>query len=126
MRLLQLRWLPGRQGKAIYHKLPLFSFRLGRWGFDGYILRYPKNTLLPLHKDPVESGKHWRCNIKLWGGCVFFCMGRQILELGEFLHVFRPDLQDHGLVVIKKTYKLSFGMAKFDKKKDAVDDISGS
>ncbi len=105
------KWETGRQSETTYHKLCLFSFQLGRWGFDSYLLRYPPQTRLKLHRDCVE-GSHWRCNIKLWGKCHFTCVGKQILSLGEFIHIFRPDKKLHGLLVFTKTYKLSFGMAK--------------
>lgn len=121
MQLLKPKWKQGRQPGIEYHKLCLFSFKLGRWGFDAYILRYPAKTVLPWHTDPV-NGKHYRINIKLRGKCTFFAMPSEDLDnigdisIGEFLHIFRPDKQLHSLVVFKKTYKLSLGLVKFNRK----------
>lgn len=117
------KWVVGRQSTnhlsdpdiiIPYHKLCLLSIKLGRWGFDTYIIRYPAYSYLPLHKDPI-AGSHWRCNIRLWGKCNFGCQGKEILKLGEFLHIFRPDKCYHNLLVFSKTYKLSIGVAKFDR-----------
>lgn len=106
------KWETGRQSETEYHKLRFLNFRLGKWGFDGYILKYPPSVRLKLHRDVVQ-GDHWRCNIKLWGRCHFTCIGKQIFSLGEFIHIFRPDRKLHGLVVFTRTIKLSFGIAKF-------------
>ncbi len=106
------KWEAGRLSETEYYKLRFLNLRLGKWGFDGYILKYPPNIRLKLHRDIVE-GSHWRCNIKLWGKCHFTCIGKQILSLGEFIHIFRPDRKLHGLIVFTKTVKLSLGIAKF-------------
>ena len=107
------KWVPGRVSETTYHKLCFLNIKLGKWGFDGYILKYPRNTILKLHRDTVE-GDHWRCNIKLWGRCHFSCVGRQIFSMGELIHIFRPDKRLHGLLVFTKTIKLSFGVAKLN------------
>lgn len=105
-------WLPGRQANCLYYKWCFLYRRIGRWGFDGYILKYPAGSVLPTHKDKVD-GKMWRLNISLSGDSIFYC-DKEILNLG-FIHIFRPDLYDHSLIVWKKTYKLSIGIAKFNK-----------
>jgi hypothetical protein len=106
------KWISGRQSETSYQKLCFLYVRVGKWGFDGYLLKYQPHTRLKHHTDPVK-GKHWRLNITLWGMCTFLC-NKEILRVGEFIHLFRPDINPHGLIVFKKTVKLSFGLAKFD------------
>lgn len=108
-----MKWQKGRQDEVEYFKFKLFSFKICKFGFDGYLLKYPTNTELPKHTDPVEKGKHYRVNITLWGKCIFVCKGKHFY-IGEFFHLFRPDLQEHALFTYTKTYKLSLGFAKFD------------
>ncbi len=108
------KWLPGRQAKTHYWKFPLWSFRIWKFGFDAYILKYKPTTLLDWHKDPVKNGKHWRLNIKLKGWATFEVKGKAWwLPLG--ITVFRPDLYEHRLMVYQYgCTKLSFGFVKFD------------
>lgn len=108
-----LSWIPGRQANTTYHKWCFLYVKIGRWGFDGYILRYAPRTILHPHTDIVD-GKMWRMNIKLIGGALFN-IERTILSIGEFIHIFRPDLYVHSLITWSKTYKLSLGVAKFNK-----------
>lgn len=105
------KWIEGRQKDCKYWKFPLWFFRIGRWGFDAYILKYANDTLLPLHRDPVQ-GKHWRLNIKLKGESVFFVENKGTTS--KRMIFFRPDLYSHSLTVYKRTTKLSFGFVKFD------------
>lgn len=111
------KWTEGRQQECKYKKLCLYSFRVRRWGFDGYILKYQANTYLPLHKDPVK-GRHWRLNIG-WGDNQFliYSCGRKCgWKFGKFsVYLFRPDLYLHALQVFGTTVKLSFGFVKFNK-----------
>lgn len=110
------KWQTGRQAKCEYKKLPLWHFRIWRWGFDAYVLKYQPDSHLPLHRDPISDGKHWRFNIG-WGNSKFnICdhcptIGWRIGKLSVYL--FRPDIYLHGLSVYGKTTKLSFGFAKF-------------
>lgn len=114
-----MKWKPGRQEGThlftneplTYHKLIIYEFMLWSWGFDCYILRYPANFSLPMHKDPVK-GEHWRLNITLKGFCVFIIQKTQLIYSGRRIHFFRPDTYRHGLYTRAKTYKLSFGFAK--------------
>lgn len=105
------RWSIGRQKNCSYQKFPLWYFRIWRYGFDAYILKYEDDTFLPLHRDPVE-GKHWRLNIKLKGNSVFFVENEG--SSTRKVVFFRPDLYLHSLTVHTKTIKLSFGFVKFD------------
>lgn len=108
------KWQKGRQSNCEYWKLPLWYFRILKFGFDAYILKYSENQVLPEHKDPVENGKHYRLNIG-WGVANFVCekliFGKRIGKLTIFL--FRPDLYTHSLYVFEKTTKFSFGFVKF-------------
>lgn len=106
------RWIPGRQSNCLYYKWCFLFARIGRWGFDGYLLKYPDESVLPKHTDKVD-GKIWRMNITLSGVSTFYC-AKQVLRLGP-IHIFRPDLYEHSLLVFKRTYKLSIGIAKFNR-----------
>lgn len=116
------RWIQGRQKGTTYWKFPLWYFRIGKWGFDAYILKYaPKTSLLP-HVDPVKDGNHYRLNIKLWGKAYFNLLkGRCYNSYGTWITTqkrinwFRPDLCLHSLLVgAKGCTKLSFGFVKYN------------
>ena len=105
------KWQEGRQKDTTYEKFPLWYFRIWKWGFDAYILRYQPDTYLKLHVDRVDNGKHWRLNIKLVGKASFFCHGTGIINR-RFVF-FRPDLYLHSLYAYTKTIRLSVGFVKF-------------
>ena len=109
-------WQNGRQSNCEYKKFPLWYFKIWKFGFDGYILKYEGNQVLPTHKDPIKNGKHYRLNIG-WGFANFVCdkiiFGKRIGKLTIFL--FRPDLYEHSLYVFEKTTKLSFGFSYINK-----------
>lgn len=107
------KWIEGRQYKTRYHKWCFLYCRIGRYGFDGYILRYQPLSVLPVHNDPID-GKHYRLNIKL-SGIAIFKTEHPIIKWGNKLCLFRPDICLHSLFVLTKTYKLSLGFAKFNK-----------
>lgn len=69
------KWQSGRQGSYNYQKFPIWFFRIGKLGFDAYILKYEANQVLPTHTDPVEGGKHYRLNIG-WVRLIFFALKR--------------------------------------------------
>lgn len=105
------KWQKGRQGGCDYSKFPLWFFRIGKFGFDAYILKYQPDSRLPVHTDPVD-GKHWRLNIKLKGTSTFFLEHHPILKR---VILFRPDIKAHQLIVHSKgCTKLSFGFVKFN------------
>lgn len=106
------RWAPGRQLNCLYYKWCFLYGKVGRWGFDGYVLKYLDESSLPKHTDKVD-GKMWRINVTLSGISYFACT-KQILNWGP-IHIFRPDLYEHSLMVFTKTYKLSIGIAKFNR-----------
>lgn len=113
------KWLPGRQLGVHYRKLCFLYWKVGRYGFDGYILRYEAEAMLPFHKDPID-GKMWRLNITLWGRSMFFIKRGGGHSVGwkstmRLINLFRPDIQSHALKVYTRTYKLSLGFAKFNK-----------
>lgn len=109
------KWQKGRQSNCEYQKFPLWYFKIGKFGFDGYVLKYEGDQVLPPHRDPIEGGRHWRLNIG-WGAANFVCekliFARRIGRLTVFL--FRPDLYEHSLYVFEKTVKLSFGFARYE------------
>lgn len=109
------KWVNGRQSKCDYKKFTLWYFRIWKWGFDAYILKYQPDGYLPLHKDPVENGKHWRLNIG-WGNSQFHICDapKSGWRIGKFsVYLFRPDKYLHSLSIYDKTIKLSFGFVKF-------------
>lgn len=106
------KWQKGRQEGTEYQKFPLWYFKIWKWGFDAYILKYEPKTILKLHTDPVKDGKHWRLNIKLKGSSYFYRKDRG--HNTKIVNFFRPDIIPHELTVITKTYKLSFGFVKFN------------
>lgn len=110
-------WQKGRQIGCEYNKFPLWYFRIGKFCFDGYILKYKENTSLPSHKDPVENAKHWRINIG-YGIANFVCENYEhgfFKRIGKLtLNIFRPDLYEHSLYVFEKTTKLSLGFTKYN------------
>lgn len=115
------KWLPGRQLGCNYEKYCFLRFKIGKYGFDGYILKYKARTSLPFHIDPVENGRHWRLNITLKGESVFQKYEGEdpngieltLHEPGTF-ELFRPDLQAHSLRLITDSTKLSLGFVKYD------------
>ncbi len=105
------KWIQGRQASCLYQKMCLWSFKIGSYGFDAYVLKYEPNTELPWHDDKV-SGIHYRLNIKLFGRAYFLIKGICRKRWHDKIILFRPDLHKHSLIVITKTMKLSFGFAK--------------
>jgi hypothetical protein len=85
-------WQEGRQGTG-YLKLKLFQNNF----MDAYILKFPKGSRVPPHKDPVEGKKHYRMNLILrkGKGGEFECK-ETILNLSR-LKLFRPDLNEHSV-----------------------------
>jgi hypothetical protein len=108
------KWIEGRQVHAHYHKFCFLYFKIFNIGIDGYLLRYQKHTILPIHKDQIE-GSHYRLNIKIKGKAKFWCPST-IFRLGDKITLFRPDLFYHTLKCETKTYKISLGLAIFNKK----------
>lgn len=108
------KWQTGRNKECSYQKFPLWYFKIGSYGFDGYILKYEPKTILPYHKDPVKNGKHWRINIKLKGIATFIC--DKCIYRNRFITIFRPDIYEHMLFVYNRPcIKLSLGFVKFEK-----------
>ena len=108
------KWTKGRQDKCSYKKFPLWYFSVGKFGFDSYILSYEPNQVLPTHRDPVEGGSHYRLNIG-WGNSSFLVKSKIWgFKFGKLsMYLFRPDLNNHSLVINGRTHKLSLGFVKF-------------
>lgn len=109
-------WEEGRQLSCEYFKKEIYSFKVGKFAFDCYLLKYFCGTTLPSHTDPVPNGKHYRLNIG-WGEANFVCekyiIARRFGNLT--ITLFRPDLYKHSLYVFEDTKKLSFGFVIFQK-----------
>ena len=91
-----MKWDKGRQD-ANYHKKRLWQVGINRLGLfsDCYLIKYPPDAKLPPHKDPVESGRHWRLNIELKGSGEFLCDGASF-KLWR-ITLFRPDINTHAM-----------------------------
>lgn len=108
-----LTWTEGRQMTG-YLKKTLFSFSIGKFHFDGHVLKFPTGTSIPTHTDPVDGYDHYRLNLllkKAKEGGLFYLNNERKLGRVQF---FRPDLQKHKVskVVEGTRYVLSFGFAK--------------
>ena len=103
-----MKWTKGRH-KTGYLKLKLFESTI--FSCDCYLIKYPKNSGIPVHIDKVDEGwEHHRINIvlKKAKGGLFRLKGVPILKR---IIRFRPDLESHGVSRVKKgtRYVLSFG-----------------
>ena len=108
------RWMNGRQPNVQYWKWPIWYFRIGKWGFDAYILYYHQPTVLGWHRDDIPNAKHWRLNIKLYGKATFSMQdGKTLTVTDRRCNFFRSDLIPHSLEVKTPTKKLSFGFVKY-------------
>lgn len=118
------QWVKGRQEQTEYYKFTLWFFKIWKFGFDAYLLKYKAFTNLPIHTDPVKNGKHWRLNINLKGNSLFYiesktaCYfkkeGTYYKILDQKINLFRADLKKHYLKVFSNTTKLSLGFVKFN------------
>ena len=104
------RWQAGRQGTG-YDKMLLLT---APWpiAFDSYILRYPDESEIPPHKDPVAKGRHYRLNIILkspHSGGEFVCSSP--LFASKRIKLFRPDACERSLTRVSggSRYVLSIG-----------------
>lgn len=108
------KWVNGRQKNCTYKKFTLWFFRVYNYGFDGYILKYEPNQVLPTHRDHVKGGYHYRMNIG-WGRSLFVIKSKiWRFKLGKLsIYIFRPDIYPHSLIINERTYKLSLGFVKY-------------
>lgn len=83
-------WIEGRQGTG-YLKKSIFQGSF----YDCWLIKYPPNTNIPPHKDPVKNKKHYRLNVILKGKGDFKCE-KCILNLGKIV-LFRPDKYTHSV-----------------------------
>lgn len=109
-------WIKGRQHGCNYIKFTLWYFKIWKWGFDAYILKYRPFAVLSGHKDEVKNGKHWRLNIKITGKASFTIIKDGVrYSTEQRINLFRPDLYEHSLLVYKEgCTKFSFGFVKFN------------
>ncbi len=86
------KWESGRQN-ADYKKLKIVQISNR---FDCYLIKYPPNAVLPEHTDKVNSGRHYRLNIELFGSGEFKC--EQAIFRWWKIVLFRPDINLHSMV----------------------------
>lgn len=114
-------WTIGRQAECEYKKFCFLWTKFWRIGMDGYILKYEPHTVLPLHKDLVKGGKHYRLNIVLKRKSDFNYVERWSTIINLFdsrIVLFRPDLWLHGVRNCDGVrIVLSIGFLWIDKKK---------
>lgn len=108
-------WQKGRQESG-YEKMTILRSKLFK--FDVYILKYPENSIIKAHTDPVdEIYEHHRLNIVLKQakkGGVFICNGE--IQKGRF-HYFRPDIMKHEVTKIEVGTRYVFSLGWLKKKK---------
>ena len=114
-----MNWENGHQNGCTYKKLKIWSFKIGRFGSDCYLLKYEPKSILQSHVDEVD-GKHYRMNITLKGKSSFGILRKKRWRRTKNrIVIFRPDLDIHNLVVYDKpTLKLSLGIAILNKQKN--------
>lgn len=105
-----LAWEHGRQDSG-YLKKKLFSFSK-YFKADCYLLKYPTGSRIGSHKDPVDSGRHYRANLLIkdcGSGGKFIC--EEVLTRLPRLVIFRPDISQHEVTRIESgtRYMLSVG-----------------
>lgn len=104
-----MRWENGRQQSG-YEKLQLFKGE----NADAYLLRFPKGSSVPPHRDKVPGKRHFRLNITLRqarGGGEVRGMD-PIFQLGPIV-LFRPDIDEHSMTRVYAGHclMLSIGVA---------------
>lgn len=107
---LAFRWQSGRQGSG-YDKMLLLT---APWPvpFDSYLIRYPEGSSIPPHRDPVQTGRHYRLNIVLKApksGGEFLC--ENPIYQSRRIKLFRPDICEHSVSKVQggSRYILSIG-----------------
>jgi len=104
------KWEIGRQQSGYYKMLIATSKFPIPWDF--YILKYPINSAIGEHVDPVTDRAHYRLNIivkKPKKGGQFFC--EKCIINTPRIKLFRPDLYKHSLTTIEEgsRYVVSIG-----------------
>ncbi|GAA6153656.1 hypothetical protein [Pseudoteredinibacter isoporae] len=107
------RWQKGRRGSG-YDKM-LLAGAYWPLPFDIYLLRFPEGSDIPVHKDTVKTGRHYRLNIVLKQarrGGEFFCEAA-IYDHAR-LKLFRPDISEHSVSRVERgsRYVLSVGWVR--------------
>ena len=111
------RWQKGRQ-KSGYDKMLLATAKRFPLPFDLYLLRFNEGSEVPLHKDPVRLGEHYRLNIvlkKAKRGGEFIC--QEMLWQTSRIKYFRSDISEHAVTKVSQgtRYVLSLGWLKKNK-----------
>ncbi len=103
------RWRRGRRDSG-YDKLLLAQGRR----VDLYLLRFPRGSRVPPHRDPVSGAGHLRLNIVLVPartGGEFDC--RKAMLDRPRIKLFRSDLHEHSVSEVERGVRwvLSLGVA---------------
>ena len=85
-------WIRGRQLGCDYLKFKVFQTK----STDCWLIKYPPDVVLPIHKDRVKDKKHYRLNVVLKGRGDF-SIYKVIWSLGKRIILFRPDMYGHGM-----------------------------
>ena len=105
------KWIHGRQGTGYDKMCMLYNKYIVP--FDLYILKFPKNSYIPPHKDEVKGKRHYRINIIIkhakCGG--IFEIEKSIIDV-KYFKLFRPDKYYHSVSEILDGNRvvLSFGL----------------
>ncbi len=102
-----LRWEEGRQGSG-YSKMLLATAPFPV-GWDMYLIKFPLESFIGAHKDPVPDKRHFRLNLTLWDssdGGDFICEPEGIVFKLPRLVLFRPDVAKHSVTEIMKGRRL--------------------
>lgn len=100
------RWQPGRSAATEnIRKFPIWSC----FGFDVYLLKFPKGQLVSTHLDPVEGKKHHRFNLTLWGFWTLTLGEKTTYQSACDGHLFRPDIVPHSAKFLTDCMVLSIG-----------------
>lgn len=87
-------WQEGRQGTG-YLKLPLIISE--KYKFDSYIIKYPKSSSIPVHRDMVAGFKHYRFNFTFWGDYKAVKLYKSAIFKFWRFYLFRPDDVAHSV-----------------------------
>ncbi len=100
-------WTQGRQGGG-YSKWTLFQL----WKrLDLHVLKIEPGAVVPVHRDQVPSGRHWRINLTIFGGgTLLIRRGKRWGKTRRAAVAFEPGALDHAYQNgSEPTYQVSLG-----------------
>ena len=104
-------WVKGRQNSG-YFKMLLFRSKLLK--MDMYLLKFEEGVVVPWHKDPAKTGRHFRFNFYLTrpgGGDLLIEKKQEGYFSNRHCHLFRADDIQHAMTKVEggTLYLLSIG-----------------